>query len=319
MSKAIKALAASGLIVLSFGLVGCQQEAAAPEKAPEEAIQEGMAKLTELTSSSYDVKVKGDLKGPEGELPEKVTFDVTVKGNMEANDPKDPKFNLTLAGSMMADSDGGDGSFEFRMNKEAIYLNLKSLNGKGEVAIPEEIAAELIGKWWTMPIPPEALEELAMTVPSAGGEENMTPEQKQMKELVDNTKFFKDVKYVGTETVGGEASLHYTATLDTAAFAEFTKKASELQGETISESELADMKEALTMFDFAGDLYVGQTSGVLNKVKGVITFKASPDGDSPTGTITVEGMISDFGKSVTVEVPADAQPIPLEALGGLPL
>jgi hypothetical protein len=318
MSKVLKALAASGLIVLSFGLAGCQ-EAGAPEKAPEEVIQEGIIKLTEATSHSYDVSVKGDLKGPNGEKPEKVTFDMKADGSMEATDVKDPKFNLSLTGEMMADADGGKGTVDFRLNKDAIFMNLKALSGEGAVTIPPELSAELIGKWWTMPIPPEALAEIAASVPATGSEEEMTPEQKKMKELVDSTKFFKDVKYIGSESVGGEPSHHYTAVMDQDAFTAFAVKASELQGQKISDAEVADMKQSMSMFDFSGDLYVGQNSGVLNKVKGVITFKASPDGDTPTGTITVEGMVSDLNKPVTVEVPADAQPIPMELLGGLSL
>lgn len=317
MSNVTRVLAATGLIAMSFGLVACQQ-AAAPEKAPEVVLQEGMAKMMEVSSNSYNVTIKGDLNGPTGEKLEKVTFDLTASGSMEAKNAKDPKFNLALKGAMMADADGGSGEASFRMNKDAIYMSLMSLNGKGEVTIPEDIKAELVGKWWSMPIPPEALEELGKSMPSSD-EANMTEDQKQMKALIDSTKFFKDVAYKGMESVGGEQSYRYTATLDKAAFSEFVSKAAALQGETVSETELADMKTGLDMFDFSGDFYVGQSSGILNKVKGVLMMKASADGSTPSGSIAIEAMASDFNKPVTVEVPADAQPIPLEALGALPL
>lgn len=317
MSNVSKVMAATGLIVLSFGLAGCQQ-GAAPAKAPEVVLQEGMAKLMEVSSNSYNVKVQGDLKGPQGETPEKLTFNFTASGSMEAKDAKDPKFNLNLKGDMMADLDGGSGEASFRMNKDAVYLSLMSLDGKGQVTIPEEMKAEFVGKWWTMPIPPEALDELAKSMPSSDTA-NMTAEQKEMKALLESTKFFKDVTYKGMESVGGEQSYHYTGALDKVALTEFVGKAAELQGETVSADELAEMKTSLETFDFTGDFYVGQTSGVLNKIKGNLVLKASADGSSPSGTIALELMASDFNKPVTVQVPADAQPIPLEALGALPL
>lgn len=317
MNKILRVVAATGLVAMTLGLVACQT-ATAPAKDPQVVLQEGLAKLLEVSSNSYSVGLKGDLKGPEGELPAKVTFNLTASGSMEAKDAKDPKFNLTVKGDMMADADGGNGEAAFRMNKEAVYLSLIALEGKGAVTVPEEIKAELVGKWWTMPIPPEALEELVATMPSSATE-NLTEEQKKMKALLAETKFFKDVVYKGSENVGGEPSHHYTAVLDKDALATFAAKAAEIQGETVGQAEIDEMKSGMEMFDFSGDFYVGQNSGILNKVKGVFTLKATPDGDSPSGSVTVEAMASDFNKPVTVQVPADAQPIPMELLGELPL
>jgi hypothetical protein len=223
-----------------------------------------------------------------------------------------------MKGNMMADQDGGSGEVLFKMNKDAIYLNLSSLEGKGSITIPEEMKTQLLAKWWTMPIPPEALEELAKTVPQ-GDTANMTEEQKKMKALIESTKFFKNVAYVGTEKVAGEDSAHYTASLDKDSFADFTVKAAEIQGQTVSDAEKTEMKKAMENFDFSGDFYVGKTSGVINKVKGVLTIKENADKSSPSGTVTLEGVISNLNKPVTVDVPADAQPIPAEALSSLPL
>ncbi|MCC6643590.1 hypothetical protein IT411_02470 [Candidatus Peregrinibacteria bacterium] len=319
MSNKLKVLASSGLLVLTMGLAGCQNvmaPAEAPQKAPEVMLQEGLTKLSNTTSYSYNVDMVGDLKGPEGEKPELVKFNMNMNGGVEAKDPKDPKLNLNVKGEMSADADGGTGELAFRMNKDAIFLNLMSLEGKGSVAIPEEMKAQFINKWWTMPIPPEALEQLSMSMAS-GSEANMTEEQKQMKKLVEETKFFKNVEYKGMESVNGEQSYHYTGMLDEAAFSEFVAKASEMQGQTVSETEKADMMKAFEFMDFSGDFYVGKDSGALNKGKGTITFKQNEDKSSPSGTVTVEFVISNINKPVTVEVPADAQPIPMEALGGL--
>lgn len=320
MRKFTKTLAASGLVVVSLGMAGCQNltAPAAPQKAPEVVLQEGMSKLADVTSYGYDLGLKGDLTGPAGQPPEKVTFDLKLKGNVDAKDPKDPKFNLKLSGNMMADADGGSGELDFRLNKDALFINLMKLDGQGAVTIPDEMKAQLVGKWWTLPIPPEALEEMAKSMPQ-GGDENLTEEQKKMKALVEETKFFKNVEYKGMESVGGEQSYHYTGILDEDAFMAFVAKAAEMQGQAMTESDQAEMKEAMGFVDFSGDMYVGQNSGVLNKVKGTLTFTQDAEKSTPSGTMTVEFMVSDLNKPVTVEVPADAEPIPMEALGSLPL
>lgn len=316
MSKFSKMLAASGILVVALGLTGCQN--AAPQKAPEVALQEGISKLSGITSYGFNLGVKGDLNGPEGKTPAKVNLDLAFTGGIDMKDAKDPKFNLDAKGSMMADADGGNGEVGFRLNKEAIFANLMSLEGKGAVVIPDEMKAQLVGKWWTMPIPPAALDEMAKSLPS-GGDANLTDDQKQMKALVEQTQFFKNVKFVGMESVGGEQSAHYSAELDKDAFMTFIGKVSDIQKQPMDDAAKAEMKSSLDSIDFSGDMYVGQTSGALNEVKGNLVFKPKADNSSPSGTVMLSLMLSDLNKPVVVEAPKDAQPIPPEALGSLGL
>ena len=69
------------------------------------------------------------------------------------------------------------------------------------------------------------------------------------------------------------------------------------------------------MFDFSGNVWVGQTSGVLNQVSGDIKLKPAST-DEPSGTISVRLTLWDFNKPVTVQVPADAEEFPIEQLLG---
>ena len=86
---------AGGVIALTAALVfsGCQQ-AAQPQKAPEEVVKDGIKKLTEVTSHQFEFELKGDLTGPQGEKPEKVKFTVMLGGGADMKDNKDPKINL---------------------------------------------------------------------------------------------------------------------------------------------------------------------------------------------------------------------------------
>jgi hypothetical protein len=174
---------------------------------------------------------------------------------------------------------------------------------------------DYVGKWWSIPVPPTALDELSKSLPAAG-EQNLTPEQKQIKDLIQTTKFFKDVKYVDDQQVGTESSAHYTAALDKDAFVAFVEKAAEIQGQKMTDTEKTDLVNGLNMVDFNGDMYIGKTSGSLNRVKGTLTIKQNAQTPAPTGTVSLDLSVTDLNKPVTVEVPKDAQPLPQDLLSG---
>jgi hypothetical protein len=316
MRKVSKIFAASGLVIVSIGMFGCQ--AAIPQKAPEAVLQEGINKLADVTSYGYDVNLIGDLKAPQGETPAAINFNFGLKGGVDMKDLKDPKLNLDLKGTFNADANGADGEIALKLNKDAIFLNLMSLVGKGSITVPEELKTQYVAKWWTMPLPPAALAELAKAAPG-GDAANMTDAQKKMKALVEETKFFKNAQFVDSVAVGGEDSFHYTAELDKDALETFVAKASELQGTAMSDADKQSMKDSLADLDLSGDIYIGKTSGAMNRMKGTLTLKPNAAKPSPTGTVTFDATLSDLNKPVTIDAPKDAQPIPPEALGALPL
>lgn len=300
-------------VVITFSaftlLAGCQQ-AAAPQKPAEEVIKEGMAKLTDITSYRYEFKLNGDVK--DSMTDEKVNFNMNLGGQIDVKNPAEPKLTVSLTGSGSdAKGNGGNGSFDLRMNKEAVYFNVKSfeMKGEGAEAIPAEVK-DLFGKWWKVALPPEVVAELQKSVPQ-GEEGKLTPEQEKMKKLIDETNFFSKPTYVGMEDVMGEQSYHYTGTLDKQALLSFMKKAAEEQGESISESEMAEAEEGLKVVDITGDIYVGATSGVLNKFSGTIKMNGTT-ADQPQGTLNISFAVGDINKPVTVDVPSDATDFPIE-------
>jgi len=296
-------------MIVSMFLAGCQQ---APSKPAETVIKEGMTKLMAVTSGSYEVAFKGDLKDQAGQ---QIKFDLTTSGQVDVKDPKDPKMTLKLAGSASDGKDmGGEGSLELRLNKEALYFNvmkLSLLKGVGEV--PKEVT-DMFAKWWKMTLPAGTMDELATSIPS-GDEAKMTPEQLKVKKALEEANFFGSPKFVGTENVKGEDSYHYSVTLDKKALVAFMKKAAEAEGQTISESEVADAEKGLAMVDVTGDLYVSIKSGALNKFSGNVKLSGTA-ADEPSGTITVVATLWDVNNAVTLEVPKDATEFPVEQFLG---
>ncbi len=316
MQKRFKFLAIGTLLIIIVGVSGCQSQSQAPIQSPNKVIQGGLTKLSGVTSYAYNVGIKGDLTGPEGQPPASVKLNLKLNGGLDVKDTKDPKFTLKVSGNVSADSDSGSGNAELRLDKSAIFLNLISLNGKGNMVIPDSFKTQFIGKWWKFPIPANVVDKFSQALPAGINSNNLTPEQKQIKALVAKTNFFKDLKFVGSEKVMQEDSYHYSGTLNKDAFIKFTEQSAKIQGQTPAQNELDSMKAALNKVNIAGDIYVGKTSGILNKVIVHITLIAS-DKTKPSGTITVTAEMGNFNIPITIQEPANAKSIPPEVLGGL--
>lgn len=312
-----KFLLKSGVIALAavtatMLFAGCQQ--AAPQKAPEEVLKDAMKKLTAVTSHEFEVGLSANIDGPKGQTPAKVKFDLTFGGSLDVKNAKDPKINLKLDGSGNADDQSAAASAEMRMNKDNFYFTLAKLDLKGGAEVPPMLVGYL-GKWWSSPVPPSFLDQLAASLPTGGSsQENLTPEQQKVKTLFENTQFFKNIKFVGVENVKGEQSFHYTADVDKDALKTVIVTLAEDNGQPMTDAEKQKLQDALTKFNFVGNVWVGKDSGVLNQVSGDIKLPQT-EGD-PTGTVSVRVTLWNFNKPVTVTVPAGVTAFPLEGLLG---
>jgi|GEM_PF-1329393 len=287
---------------------GCQQAApAVPAKPPEEVIKDGMAKLTDITSYAYEVALNADITDP---TTGKVKFDVNLGGALDIKDKKDPKMTLKVDGSGSDDKgNGGSGNFEVRLNKDAVYFEVMKLALTGENSeIPKEVT-DMFGKWWKITIPPGSFDELEASLPQ-GSSEEMTPEQKKMKEDFENANILSKPTLVGTENIKGESSYHYTVTIDKAALAKFIAKSAEDQGQPMTEADMKDMNDGLAKVEIKADVWVGQTSGIINQFSGSANITGSASEGS--GTIGFRVTLSDVNKPVTIQAPTDATEFPVE-------
>ncbi len=302
------------LTTATFVFAGCQQ--AAPQVPPDQAVKMGMQKLTTVTSHQFEVAVNGDLTGPQGQTPKAVKFTISLNGSADMKDLTDPKINLKLDGSGNADDQSGDLSSELRMNKDNLYFTLSKLDATGgQAVIPQQFKDMYVGKWWSLPIPPDTLKQFTDSLPTGGSQQTLTPEQQQLKDLFNNTQFFKNIKFVAMEDVKGEQSAHYTADLDKDAFMAFAQKAATIQGKPMADTDIKSMQDGMAKFDFTGNVWVGSTSGVMNQVSGDIKLTSTAATD-PTGTISVRVTLWGFNQPVTVDVPAGAQAFPVDQLMG---
>jgi hypothetical protein len=294
----------------AFIFAGCQQ--AAPTKSATDVIKDGIKNLMEVTSASYNAKSSGNIDDKDSG---NTKFDLTSSGIMDRKDMLTPQFSVKLDGTVSAGTtNGGSGSFDLRLNKDAFYFNVATLEMKGDQTILDQLK-KYYAKWWKITIPPEAQKQLFAAVPPAGTQENLTPEQQQVKQLVEQTNFFANPTYVGTEDVNGEQSYHYSVTLDNKATIDFLLKMAEIQGTKPTADEITQVNTTFAQISATGDIYVGTVSGVLNKFNGTIKLdKAGPT--ETTGTITASMSLGSINKAVTLEIPAGAVEFPVEELFG---
>lgn len=271
-----------------------------PAKPAEEVVKEAMANFSKVTSGNYELTVKGDVVGAPGQVPANANFEGTVSGLFDSKDPKKPQFTMKTVGTMSMDKGASQNvDLELRLNKTDIFVNLAKLPDLGE-SVPKEMVAAFTGKWWQIAIPEGALEGLPVT---GADESTMTPEQKALKTLVDNTKFFKDLKYEGNESVGGSDCIHYVGTLDKAAIKTFVVEAGKIQGQVMSETELKDLDAFLGATDAPADLWIDSSNMTLKKVGTKLTIAPA---DAGSLNLEFSFMVSDVNKEVTVEVPEGA-------------
>lgn len=297
----------SALAVLS----GCQQAPAQPQNPADDVIKTGLANLANLTSYSYDLAMNADVNDPAGKSGK---FDVKLAGALDIKDGADPKFTAKFDGTASESAGmGGSGSFDLSFNKEAVYFNVAKLSLTGGEAMPKEVT-DMFGKWWKVTLPAGAVNEITASIPQ-GSQQKLTPEQQQVKQAFEDSHVLSNPTFVRTEDVMGESSYQYTVTVDKKNIIAFMKKVSELQGTTVSETEIADAQKNLDKVDLKADVWVGSTSMVLNKIKLDIKLISTAATD-PSGTISATVMLGNMNKPVTLNVPKDATEFPVEQFLG---
>jgi hypothetical protein len=284
--------------MLIFG--GCQS---APTKNPNDIIRTGITNLMGATSGSYDVALKVDITDKESGSTK---FDLKAAGILDRKDMQNLRFTTTLDGSVASGSASGSGAGELRLTKAALFFNLAKLEMK-DSPLPEGVK-KYFSKWWKYSLPEDVQKEISSSMPEAT-DDKMTPEQKQMKALIAETNFFT-ATYAGMKDVKGESSYHYTVKLDKAATIDYLVKMAKLEGTELTDAEKKDMSDAFSKVTLTGDIYVGAASLVLDEFDAVVKFDKSGAAET-TGTVTVNLVLGDINKTVTLEEPQDALEFPI--------
>ena len=300
---------AAAILAFATFFTACSS-GAAPTETPEEMVSQAFKNAYNIKSMTYNSTVEGVVKDSAGTSFKEAEFEGTLSGVMNATDPASLKISFKVDGSgKMDDNEKQYVSAEIRMTKEALYAFISKLPDFGEQA-PKEMLAMFMNKWWQIPLPEETASQFMLP---GVDDANMTPQQKQVKELLEKTNFLKDLKYEGTEKVNGDNTYQYSGKLDTEAVKNFAIEAGKIQGQEPTAEELKQMEEMLQKLNVDVELWIGQEDKLIKKSAGVLTMAPSE-----TGSLEVkfESVIDKINEDVVMEIPEEATLFdPMQFLG----
>lgn len=279
-----------------------------------EDVQEGISNLTKVKSASYDLTLSGKVESDNPDVDGFETMDLLLSftGAYDNGDRANPKFSMELAVAGSADDGAEEKAYgELRLVGGSLYFVLSQLTDfAGE--IPEGMVEPFIGKWWSVSLPPEYLSSFNTY---SGEQSEMTPEEKELTELFESTKFLTDVEYRGEEDVNGVTSGHYKGTLDKEAIVNFVIASGKIMG-TLNEQDIETTKESMTKglekIEMSGDIWIGKEDKIARKWQGNFAYEDSKAGLSVDFDVTYT--VDNLNESVELEIPEGAEPFDILSL-----
>jgi len=296
----------AGLLVL-FAFSGCSLFGGQDfDKPAEEVVQQALANFYYTTDSAkFDLSVKGDM-----DAGGKYTLDVNATGSADFKDATKPLMDVVLKGTGSMEG-GTNQEFEVQMktDPQTLFFYIKKLSDF-DGALPGEMTEPYKNKWWKMTVPPGTVDTTAL---DSRKETNMTEEEKKMKELLMSSKFFKDVKAAGTDSIMGESCTKFDMTLDKEALKNFMVESQKLQGMTPSEEDISAIAKELEVVDLKASVWVAKSNMTARALKGTFTVN---DVEAKLN-LDLDLKFGDLNKAVTVTPEASAEEFdPAMLMGG---
>lgn len=271
---------------------GAQEE---PLESPQEVVQQAMINAMEVDTTTYEIALEGDALNEI--LGQTVEFDGLLSGAFVRTEADTPDFSLAVDMNMKVD-DGEDQhvAAEVRLVGETLYAVLNDLTDF-DGTVPVAMVEGFFDQWWSFPIPAEELENLGLASIDTESED---PQAVAMKELYENTQFFKDLEFVGNENVNGFDSYVYNFTLDKEATMEYVRKSNELAGVQTSEADLTGLDQALNGVEMSGKIFIDQELRVPVAYDATLTMDS---GEGVTVNADFNYQVTSMDDDIEVEVP----------------
>lgn len=283
----------------------------------EEIVKEGFKKVQDVKSGDYIFSLNGEMspadneKGEEVEKNglEKLVFNADFSGVYDSNDLKNPKFTLALVGKGSLNSGKEENlKAEMRSVGTDMYFILDSMSDFGN-PMYSALTASIIKQWYKVSMP-----EGAAVSYLSKDEKDMTPEEKQMKELLGNISLWKKVKYKGEEAADGVDSYKYSVVLDKAALKEFFVESAKITNNPMF-AGTDGLDKFLDNMEFEGFVWIAKSDMTFRKLSGEAEIE---DLEGVDAKFTMTYSMSNLNGEVSVVVPENAKEFdPMSLLGGL--
>lgn len=308
----VGALALATLTILA----GCS--GSKNDTVSQELVQTALVNSTKVKSENYDLLLKGKVtagkdstaqfKELEGSLGFSGVYDMKVK--------TDPKFTLKV--DAKGTIDGGKEQAlngEMRLMNKNIYFSVNKLEVDAIPAAYKLAVTQFLNKWWFVELPSESLASLTA---GAVEDKDLTPLQKQVRELMQNARFFKNVKDEGADKVGDVVVEKYSVELDTDAVNKYLKDVSKITDPTVPEEDYARIDKMTALLGFKGNVWVSKDDVMMRKVDGMLTIAAGETTNNLALNFKATYTVENLNKDVKVELPAKPEKFDLSKILGLP-
>jgi hypothetical protein len=307
VKKSVIGLVLMGLLSV-FILNGCGEKA--PDLDASKLIQQSIYNLEDVSSLRFasDLTAKITASGRESQL------ELSVNGGSSNVDPKKIGDEVSLVVKM----DDPEYRFDVALKDTGGYFYIRLLDLPAIPNFPAESLADLVGVWWQ--IDTKQLKDLGTDLGGVSGlsdavgtpSAQLDEEGKQSRQLILDSKFFKDIEFDKTEDINGKPAYKYDVVLDKVGLADYLKKVSEING-TKDASNDAKLDTLLKSMDFTGSVWVDKATSILVKIDGSITFPGADPAAMGLKDVELELAFSDLNQPFYIEAPQDYKVFDLSA------
>jgi hypothetical protein len=310
----VGALALATLTILS----GCSWLGAKNDTVAQDAVQAALVNSTKVKSENYDLLLKGKVKAGNDSKAQFKELDGSLgfSGVYDMKVQADPKFTLKV--DVKGSVDGGKEQSvngEMRLMNKTLYFSAAKLETDAVPAAYQLAITQFLNKWWSVELPPESFATLTT---GAVDDKDLTPEQKQVRELMEKARFFKNVKSVGSDKVGEVVAEKYSVELDTAAVNKYLKDVLKITNATAAEAEVAQIDKMTAALGFKGNVWVSKDDQMMRKIDGAVTLAASEATNNLALNFQVTYTVDNLNKDAKVELPAKSEKFDISKILGLP-
>lgn len=258
---------------------------------PQKAVNEGVAKFSEVKIMNSDLILNGTMQSLAGEKPSNIKFSIKATGKTDLADDASPKVDSALKVELAFDDQKGSADVLLRIVDKKMFAKIENLVMPGADKSFAEQFSSILNTWWSMPLTDES---------SIG---KLTKEQQGIQDLFKTAAFFMNATEEGAEDVHGVASTRYRVELSRDGLGKFILDAGRVTGNQITPEEELAISESLKDMEFSGAVWVGDDD-YIHRVKGTIAVQPK---DGPSSSFDFDFSAWDYGKGIEVVAPSEAK------------
>ena len=286
----------AGLLVvftLLFGLTGCGDEA--PEVDENLLLQEAWYNLANSSSVRYEIVFDAEVLDQGAEY----VVDLDASGAYSAINPEQEGTEMNVV--LKADSPDGGYRFDFAMKEVGESLYVKLLDLPSVPNMPTEVFAEFTDTWWQLDGAQSS--DLGMDLGGLSdfglGYEDLGEKEKEVRDLILTSHFFKDIQFDGDATVKGKDAYSYKVVFDVEGVRSYLESAYEILGEEFTPEDKTTVDGfASSLAGFVGSVWIDVDSTTIVKMAGPFESETGMKGD-------FEITVFDINQPFAVKEPVD--------------